>query len=120
VACFGSFGPSSLLCFFSSFTFLGRLFSLCICLSTSVFIFFFVRPPVLFLLFCSLVSSVRPLVFSVFFCFPPFSSVLVLYCGSPLESSGSGAVVAEDGDLAYSECWIEERKLTVVAVVCGC
>jgi len=25
---------------------------------------------------------------------------LVIYCGSPLESSGSGAVVAEDGDLA--------------------
>jgi len=45
---------------------------------------------------------------------------LVLYCDSPLESSGSGAVVAEDGDLAYSECWTEERKLTVVVVVRGC
>jgi hypothetical protein len=77
-------------------------------------------------MFCSLVSFVRPvvfsvfLVFSVFFRFPSFSSVLVLYCGSPLESSGSGAVVAEDGDLAYSECWTEERKLTAVAVVHSC
>jgi hypothetical protein len=77
-------------------------------------------PPVLSLMFCSLVSFVCPLVFSVFFRFPSFSSVLVLYCGSPLESSGSGAVVAEDGDLAYSECWTEERKLTAVAVVHSC
>jgi hypothetical protein len=77
-------------------------------------------PHVLCLLFCSLVSFVRPLVFSVFFRFPSFSSVLVLYCDSPLESSGSGAVVAEDRDLAYSECWIEERKLTVVVVVRDC
>jgi hypothetical protein len=71
-------------------------------------------------MFCSLVSFVRPLVFSVFFYFPSFSSVLVLYCGSPLESSGSGAVVAEDGDLAYSKCWTKERKLTVVVVVHNC
>jgi hypothetical protein len=89
----------------------------------------------LFLLFCYLVSSIHPLVLSVFFhfppsvsllvlsvffCFPSFSSVLVIYCGSPLESSGSGAAVAEDGDLAYSECWTEGRKLAAVAVVRGC
>jgi len=45
---------------------------------------------------------------------------LVIYYGSPLESSGSGAVVAEDGDLAYSECWTEGRKLAAVVVVRGC
>ncbi|KAH8487599.1 hypothetical protein H0E87_026250 [Populus deltoides] len=67
-------------------------------------------------MFCSLVSFVRPLVFSVFFRFPSFSSVLVLYCSSPLESSGSGAVVAEDGDLAYSESLSRKRKL----ILCGC
>jgi hypothetical protein len=67
-----------------------------------------------------MVSFVRPLVFLVFFRFPSFSSVLVLYCGSPLQSSSSGAVVAEDGDLAYSKCWTEERKLTAVAVVHNC
>ena len=74
----------------------------------------------LFLLFCYLVPSIHPLVLSVFFNFPSFSSVLVIYCGSPLESSGSGAVVAEDGDLAYSECWTEGRKLAAVAMVRGC
>ncbi|KAJ6969909.1 hypothetical protein NC653_034465 [Populus alba x Populus x berolinensis] len=57
VACFGFLGFSSLLCFFSSFPFLGRLFSLCNCLSASVFIFF-VRPP----------CVVPPVLFSGFLC----------------------------------------------------
>jgi len=54
VACFGSLGFSSLLCFFSSFTFLGRLFSLCICLSASVFV---LLRSFLFSRFCFSVSS---------------------------------------------------------------
>jgi len=48
---------------------------------------------------------VSPVLFSGFLClstgsltFRLFSSFL-LYCGSPLESSGFGVVVAEDGDL---------------------
>ncbi|KAJ6874837.1 hypothetical protein NC652_034525 [Populus alba x Populus x berolinensis] len=57
VACFGFLGFSSLLCFFSSFPFLGRLFSLCNCLTASVFICF-VRPP----------CVVPPVLFSGFLC----------------------------------------------------
>jgi len=70
---------NSLICFFSSFTFLGRLFSLCICLSVSVFMFFFVRV----LLCCSSSGSLSLLSvppgswpFSIFFCSP-------LLCLSP-------------------------------------
>lgn len=134
VACFGSLGFSSLLWFFSSFNFLGSPVLSCIFLSASVFVLLrsapCVVPPVLLsgflyssagsLSFLPFPPSASLLVLSVFFRFPSFSSVLVIYCGSPLESSGSGAVVVEDGDLAYSECWTEGRKLAAVAVVRGC
>ena len=82
-----------LLCFFSSFTFLGRLFSLfvfvslCLCLCSSSFMFScVVHPPVL------LVCSKFPLVcgLSLGFFFVPLSSVspsLVFFLLSPLVCS---------------------------------
>ncbi|KAJ6915346.1 hypothetical protein NC651_017371 [Populus alba x Populus x berolinensis] len=58
VACFGSLGFSSLLCFFLSFTFLGRLFSLCIFLSVFVLLGSFLFSRFYFCLFLLLLLLV--------------------------------------------------------------
>jgi hypothetical protein len=115
VAYFGFLSSSSLLCFFSSFTFLGRLFSLCNCLSASVFIFF-VQPP----------CVVPPVLFSGFLCsstgflgFLPLPFFLL--CFGPLLWFSSG-------ELRFwcSCCWrwrpgllgvLDRRK---EAYCCGC
>jgi hypothetical protein len=115
VACFGSLGSSSLLCFSSSFTFLGRLFSPYNCLSASVFIFF-VWPP----------CVVPHVLFSGFLCLSTgFLSFLplpfFLLCFGPLLWFSSG-------ELRFwcSCCWrwrpgllgvLDRRK---EAYCCGC